>query len=120
MSLRGHRARNVPYDLACEKQNLESKMFVGDNPTDAQLAKLAELLNASRHIGPRFQQALGVPHGLDNEEGSQYSHQLDGDKNAVRDFLHKTLGDWQQLCAPSRLQRFQARMHNTYMHGWVG
>ena len=93
----------------CEKQNLESKELVGDNPTNAQLSKLAGLLNASRHIAPRFQKALGVPHGLDSDEGSQYSHQLDGDKQAVRDFLHTKLGDWQQLCGTSSRQRFQAQ-----------
>ena len=109
VSLRGHRGRNVPYDLVCEKQNLESKELVGDNPTNAQLSKLAGLLNASRHIAPRFQKALGVPHGLDSDEGSQYSHQLDGDKQAVRDFLHTKLGDWQQLCGTSSRQRFQAQ-----------
>lgn len=71
VSMSGHPGRNAAYDLACEKQNRAFKGFLGDNPSDEQLDAAPDMLNAIRHIGPRFDAFI---HGAyEEDEGSQFA-----------------------------------------------
>ena len=110
-SLCGHPGRNVPWDFVLERMNREAKQFLGGNPTDEQLERLHELLNALRHMGPRFDAATGQGGDLEEDEGSQYSHQLDADKQAVLEYIFSKLGaDWDAMRGRSSRQQFQHRL----------
>ena len=85
-SLCGHRGRNVAWDFVLERMNREAKQYLGKNPTDEQIAALADVLNTLRHMGPRLEQSMGLRDD-DENEGSQYSHVLDVDEAALRAIL---------------------------------
>tara|TARA_B100000795_G_scaffold244791_2_gene209522 strand:- start:69 stop:542 length:474 start_codon:yes stop_codon:yes gene_type:complete len=70
------------------------------------IREVHNMLEALRHIGPRFEAAMNI-RDLDEDEGSQYSHVTVADQAATVALLRSTVGNtWAELCA-GRSQRLQ-------------
>ena len=63
------------------------------------IREVHNMLEALRHIGPRFEAAMNI-RDLDEDEGSQYSHVTVADQAATVALLRSTVGNtWAELCA---------------------
>jgi len=70
------------------------------------IREVHNMLEALRHIGPRFEAAMNI-RDLDEDEGSQYSHVTVADQVATVALLRSTVGrTWAELRA-GRVQRLQ-------------
>lgn len=70
------------------------------------IREVHNMLEALRHIGPRFEAAMNI-RDLDEDEGSQYSHVTVADQVATVALLRSSVGrTWAELCA-GRSQRLQ-------------
>jgi hypothetical protein len=69
-SLSGYVGRNVGWDFVVERFNRMCKQALGTNVTRERLCFYVPILNAFRHVWPRFLRAMGRGDG----EPSDYSH----------------------------------------------
>ena len=94
-SLSGHAGRNVAWDFVVERFNRTCKQALGTTVTRERLLNFLPVLNAFRHIWPRFRRSMGRGDG----EPSDYSHVLPADFEAAATFWRSSLGeDFAALC----------------------
>lgn len=95
-SLSGYPGRNVPWDFCIERQNRTCKQALGTAATRERIINFLPVINAFRHIWPRFRRSMGRGDG----EASDYSHVTQADFDVLMDFWRRTLGStFAELCA---------------------
>jgi hypothetical protein len=89
VSLRGNKGRNVGWDFALERFNLEVQLMLGNHVSGDRIQEVIRMLNGIRHVRAPTLQALGIEDDGDLNENSRI---LNSDVNAVVSYLKKSFG----------------------------
>ena len=88
-SLRGHIGRNVGWDFAMERFNLEVSKLIGSNISPPRIQEAIRQLNGIRHVRERAFEAFGIG---DDSEVNESSGVLEVDAPSVCHHLKIALG----------------------------